>query len=234
MDSVDILSLWKEYKQTGDIGLRNKLVIVYLEIVESCANKIKTGVPDFVEIHDLISAGVLGLIDAIEGFDLSRGVKFKTYGVPRIRGAIIDELRAMDWLPRSLRSKVKKYKEVEALSNRNSDLATTQEIADRLDIPVEDVQKIKTQRNISYIHFCSITRTPSDSLLDNRSLKPEGSVDFNDLISHLTDEEQIILILYYQHGFKIDIIGEFLGFSKSKVSYIHCFALQKIKYSLSS
>src|SRR2546421_4684722 len=109
---VDVLQLWREYKTEPTVELRNQLVEMYMPLVKYNAERIWSRLPDGVDLDDLISAGVFGLMDAIEAFDLERGVKFETYCVPRIRGAMLDELRTMDWVPRLVRSKHSKLEEI--------------------------------------------------------------------------------------------------------------------------
>lgn len=255
--SANISSLWRRYKETNDIGLRNELVEVYLPLVKFNASKIKARLPDSVELDDLVSAGVFGLIDAIENFNLSRGVKFETYCVFRIRGAMIDELRTMDWVPRLVRSQYTRYQEtVKALSDSNGNgkdrCPTPQEIADYLKIPLSEAEELQTVVNTHCPRFFPIVDIPRDdkkqfnffgrgfidsnSLSDPKSLTPEeelsGGNDFLELIACLSNEEQVVTTLYYRDGFEMWRIGKILGLSESRVSQINSKALQKIKDSL--
>src|SRR6202167_5289085 len=134
---VDVLQLWRDYKTEPTVELRNQLVEMYLPLVKYNAERIWSRLPDGVDLDDLISAGVFGLMDAIDAFDLERGVKFETYCVPRIRGAMLDELRTMDWVPRLVRSKASKLesarKEAEAEYGR---APTDHELSSQLEISV--------------------------------------------------------------------------------------------------
>lgn len=246
----DRQKVWEEYKQTKALELRNKLVEFYLPLVVYNAKRIKVRLPREIELDDLISAGVFGLMDAIEAFDLSRGVKFETYCVPRIRGAILDELRKMDWVPRLVRSQVIKYHRVEeAFSSHNgNDHFTAKEIAEHLGVSLEDAEKIESVGNTPVTHFCRMMPMPrGDTVTDNgtvdsnqfadcKSLRAEEEffkdTGFQELISCLSDIEQIIVTLYHRDEYQLWKIGKILGFSEARMSQMHSNALQKIKDSL--
>src|SRR3972149_1627803 len=128
--SIDMTQIWVEYKQNGERGLRNRLMEHYLQLVRYTADRIAAKLPSEVDVDDLISAGIFGLLDAIEAFDLARGVKFETYCSPRIRGAILDELRTMDWVPRLVRSRAHKLENVtKALQSELGRLPSDEELA---------------------------------------------------------------------------------------------------------
>src|ERR1700681_4668321 len=140
---VDVQQLWRDYRSEPTVELRNQLVEMYLPLVKYNAERIWSRLPDGVDLDDLISAGVFGLMDAIEAFDLERGVKFETYCVPRIRGAMLDELRTMDWVPRLVRSKASKMEEVrKALEAALGRPPREDEIAEKLGLPLEEVHKM--------------------------------------------------------------------------------------------
>src|SRR6187455_2598909 len=140
---VDIAQVWRDYKDASTIELRNQLVEHFLPLVRYNAERIWARLPDGVDLDDLISAGVFGLMDAIDAFDLERGVKFETYCVPRIRGAMLDELRTMDWVPRLVRSKHTKLeearKQMEAHLGRPP---RADEMAQKLGVSIEEYQKM--------------------------------------------------------------------------------------------
>ena len=240
MDLNGISSLWRKYKKTKDIKIRNKLVGLYLNFVEDNARKIKKKCPNFVELDDLLSVGVFGLIDAIDAFDLSRDIKFEIYCIHRIKGAMLDELRNMDWVPRLVRLRVNKYKTVmEVLNKKNSNSCapTSQEIADYFGVSIEEAEKIKIASNTPVIRFFRSKNFISfDSILDSKALRPENKIseedDFNKLISCLTDKEKIVTILYYRDDCTQLEIGKILSLSESRVSRIRLKALKKIKKSL--
>src|SRR6187200_1398175 len=145
---TDIAQVWLAYRAEPTVELRNQLVETYLSLVKYNAERIWSRLPDGVELDDLISAGVFGLMDAIDAFDLSRGVKFETYCVPRIRGAMLDELRTMDWVPRLVRSKASRLGEAtKALESKLGRPATAGEIAERMELSVPEVEKLVLEAN---------------------------------------------------------------------------------------
>src|SRR5947199_713054 len=140
---VDVQQLWRDYRAEPTVEMRNQLVELYLPLVKYNAERIWARLPEGVDLDDLISAGVFGLMDAIDAFDLERGVKFETYCVPRIRGAMLDELRTMDWVPRLVRSKASKMEEArKSLEATLGRPPQPDEMADRLGVPVEEVQRM--------------------------------------------------------------------------------------------
>src|SRR4051812_34774212 len=140
---IDVQQLWKDYRTEPTVELRNQLVEIYLPLVKYNAERIWSRLPEGVDLDDLISAGVFGLMDAIDAFDLDRGVKFETYCVPRIRGAMLDELRTMDWVPRLVRSKHTKLEESrKALETELGRPPRADEMAQRLGVSLEDFEKI--------------------------------------------------------------------------------------------
>ena len=235
MDLNGISSLWKKYKKTKNLKTRNKLVENYLDLVKYSAKKIKKRLPSSVELNDLISAGVFGLINAVEAFDPSRGVKFETYCVHRIRGAILDEFRNTDWVPILVRKRVNRYRRVmRALSKKNGNdyVPTSQEIADYFGVSIKEAERIKVEGSIPIISCCNMEMRLEDKL-DLKSPRPEdkasGEDDFNKLISYFTDREQIIIILYYRDNCTMCKIGEILNLSDGRISQIHFCSLEKIK-----
>src|SRR5437868_10687971 len=139
---VDVPQLWRDYKAEPTLELRNQLVELYLALVRYNAERIWARLPEGVDLDDLISAGVFGLMDAIDAFDLERGVKFETYCVPRIRGAMLDELRTMDWVPRLVRSKHTKLEEIRKRTEAEFGRPpTTDEMAARMNVSLEDFEK---------------------------------------------------------------------------------------------
>src|SRR5207249_3316174 len=145
---VDVQQLWRDYRAEPTHELRNQLVELYLPLVKYNAERIWQRLPEGVDLDDLISAGVFGLMDAIDAFDLTRGVKFETYCVPRIRGAMLDELRTMDWVPRLVRSKHSKMEEArKALEAQHGRPPTDAELAERLGLPLDEYEKMAMDAN---------------------------------------------------------------------------------------
>jgi RNA polymerase sigma factor for flagellar operon FliA len=201
-----------------------------------------------VDLNDLMSAGVFGLMDAIEAFDMSRGVKFETYCVPRIRGAMLDELRTMDWVPRLVRSKASKVeaarKEVEAKVGRPP---TDQEIADKMAIPLEEYETLKSEA--SAVNLVSLNKKwyETDSYKDVREIDiledakgedPTRCIQKRDIMKlvtkGLTRNERLIIILYYYEELTMKEIGTTLGLSESRVSQMHSCIVQRLKEQLAT
>jgi len=246
MSSVDWRAVWDDYKASGDPVLRNRLVENFLPIVKYNAERIGAKLPDEIENDDLVSAGIFGLLDAIDSFDLGRGVKFETYCAPRIRGAILDELRSMDWVPRLVRSRATKLerasREMESMLGR---LPTEPELAKRLKLPPTEFEKLI--RDATAVTQVSLSRkyneTDSskevceiDVLEDKRGRDPVSEIhkkDLKDLVTRgLTRAERLILILYYYEEMTMKEIGVTLDLSESRVSQMHSSILRRLKEQL--
>ena len=243
----DVEQLWIEFK--GDMSnqeLRNRLVEMYLPLVKYNGERIWARLPDGVELDDLISAGVFGLMDAIDAFDLSRGVKFETYCVPRIRGAMLDELRTMDWVPRLVRSKASKLNE--AMKNTEARLGrapTEVELAAELNITVPELEKMILDANA--VNLISLNKkwyeTDSykdvreiDILEDKKGEDPTRRIQKNDLMRLVTKglnrNERLIIILYYYEEMTMKEIGATLDLSESRVSQMHSSIVQRLQNQL--
>jgi RNA polymerase sigma factor for flagellar operon FliA len=243
----NVAELWKVYKQDqSNQELRNALIERYFPLVRYNAERVWSKLPEGVDLNDLISAGVFGLMDAIDAFDLSRGVKFETYCVTRIRGAMLDELRTMDWVPRLVRSKASKLeaarKEAEAQFGRPP--ADT-EIAEKLSLSSEDFEKLKTEA--SAVNLVSLNKkwyeTDSykdvrevDILEDSKGEDPTRSIQKRDLMKLVTKglnrNERLIIILYYYEELTMKEIGNTLGLSESRVSQMHSSIVARLKDQL--
>ncbi|MFH1110331.1 MAG: FliA/WhiG family RNA polymerase sigma factor [Planctomycetota bacterium] len=242
----ELSRLWREFKKSGDRSLRNVLMEEFLPIVKYNAERIGAKLPDEVENDDLISAGIFGLMDAIDAFDLERGVKFETYCAPRIRGAILDELRSMDWVPRLVRSRANKLervsRELESTLGRSP---TEGEIAYRLNLPSGEFEKLV--RDATAVTQVSLSRKYSetdsnkevfeiDVIEDKRGRDPVTEIqkkDLKDLITRgLTRAERLILILYYYEEMTMKEIGATLDLSESRVSQMHSSILKRLKDQL--
>ena len=244
---ADIEQLWIEFKEDPtNQELRNRLVEIYLPLVKYNGERIWARLPDGVELDDLISAGVFGLMDAIDAFDLSRGVKFETYCVPRIRGAMLDELRTMDWVPRLVRSKASKLNE--AMKNLEARLGRTpneNELAEQLNISVPELEKMILDANA--VNLISLNKkwyeTDSykdvreiDILEDKKGEDPTRRVQKNDLMRLVTKglnrNERLIIILYYYEELTMKEIGATLDLSESRVSQMHSSIVQRLQDQL--
>jgi RNA polymerase sigma factor for flagellar operon FliA len=243
MTEADLKRVWIDYKKTRTELLRNILMETYLHLVRYNAERIHTKLPDEVELDDLMSAGIFGLMDAIAAFDLERGVKFETYCAPRIRGAILDELRSMDWVPRLVRSRAHKLegasKQLEMELGR---APTNDEIAKRLRISMNEYEKIA--KDASAVGVVSLSRkwfeTDSnkdvreiDVLEDKRGADPVREIqrkDLKELITKgLSRAERLIIILYYFEEMTMKEIGATLDLSESRVSQMHSSILMRLK-----
>jgi RNA polymerase sigma factor FliA len=243
MPKRDIKEVWNEYQQSHSEPLRNVLMEHYLPLVRYNAERIHTKLPDEVELDDLMSAGLFGLMDAIAAFDMERGVKFETYCAPRIRGAILDELRSMDWVPRLVRSRAHKLdgasKQLEVELGRSP---TDAEIATKMGISASEFEKIA--RDASAVGIISLSRkcgeTDSnkdvreiDVLEDKRGANPVREIqrkDLKELITKgLSRAERLIIILYYFEEMTMKEIGATLDLSESRVSQMHSSILARLK-----
>ena len=244
---AELDSLWKRYKSTKDLEARNLLVVRYLPLVEFLADRILQRLPRCVEGDDLRSAGVFGLLAAIDGFDLSRGFKFETYCSVRVRGAILDELRARDWVPRVVRSRVQKRERASrALTAGFGRPAMLHEIAAHLgwtEREVEDSMKGEGRAAVLSLGGGEdASERAGGSRLDNLADAREGgdpvlTAQQRDLVVYinrsLSAKERHVLVLYYYEQITMREIGEVLGLSESRVCQIHSRVLKRLKDRLS-
>ena len=245
---VDISQVWIDYKSKRTESLRNILMENYLHLVRYNAERIHVKLPDEVELDDLMSAGIFGLMDAIAAFDLDRGVKFETYCAPRIRGAILDELRSMDWVPRLVRSRASKLDTAtKQLSTTLGRAPTKEELASRLQVPMAEYEKIA--KDASAVGLVSLSRKwyetdgnkdvcEIDVLEDKRGADPVREVqrkDLKDMITKgLSRAERLIIILYYFEEMTMKEIGSTLDLSESRVSQMHSSILARLKAQMAS
>jgi len=243
-----IQAVWLQYKsKPGCQTLRNQLLEHYLPVVKYNAERIWSRLPDGVELDDLISTGIFGLMSAIDAFDLSRGVKFETYCAPRIRGAMLDELRHMDWVPRLVRAKASKL--LEATNTLETSLgrtATDQELANYLQLSLPELEKMSRDANAvglvslhkkkwgntdGYKELCEV-----DLVENKRSEDPTRRLKKNDLIRLVTKglnrSERLIIILYYYEELTMKEIGHTLDLSESRVSQMHSSIVRRLQFQL--
>ncbi len=240
--------VWAEYAKTGTEEIRNFLLQKYLPLVRYNAERIHTKLPDEVDVDDLKQAGIFGLMDAIDSFDLERKVKFETYCAPRIRGAILDELRAMDWVPRLVRSRTSKVegarKKIESELGRP---ATDQEICKALGVGQEEFEKLRKDSGPTGVVSLNRKWYETDSnkdvreidvVKDDRQVNPLTVVqkrDLKDLITKgLTRAERLIVVLYYYEEMTMKEIGTTLDLSESRVSQMHSSILARLKAQMST
>jgi RNA polymerase sigma factor FliA len=243
----DVEHLWIEFKRDqSNQDLRNRLVEIYLPLVKYNGERIWSRLPEGVELDDLISAGVFGLMDAIDAFDLTRGVKFETYCVPRIRGAMLDELRTMDWVPRLVRSKASKLNEsLKTLEARLGRQPNENELAEEMQISVPELEKMMMDANA--VNLISLNKkwyeTDSykdvreiDILEDKKGEDPTRRIQKADLMRLVTKglnrNERLIIILYYYEELTMKEIGATLDLSESRVSQMHSSIVDRLKSQL--
>ena len=250
--AIELNDLWKRYKSSGDERARERLVVAYSPLVKYVAGRMGSGLPAHVEEADLISYGLGGLISAIERFDLSREIKFETYAITRIRGAIIDELRTLDWVPRSVRARAREFERVNMkLEARLQRAPTDDEMATELAISVDDFQDALMQISNSTIVALDELWNLSDASGDQVSLldtladrdapDPQMLVDESELrdriadaIAALPEREKLVVALYYYENLTLREIGEVLGVTESRVSQLHTKAVLRLRSKLGS
>lgn len=240
---MPVEEVWKEYKKIGSEDLRNRLIEEYLDLVRYTAERMHMRLPGEVDVEDLMSAGLFGLMDAIDAFDLTRGVKFETYCTQRIRGAIFDELRAMDWVPRLVRSRTAKVERArKALEMQLGRKATEKEISDRLNVDASEFEKLK--KDSKPVGVVSLNRkwfeTDSnkdvreiDVIKDTRQENPVTELQRKDMklliTKGLSRAERLIIVLYYYEQMTMKEIGITLDLSESRVSQMHSSILARLK-----
>lgn len=245
--SEDVTDIWQAYKtDPGNQDLRNRLVEKYLPLVKYHGERVWARLPEGVELDDLVSAGIFGLMDAIDAFDLTRGVKFETYCVPRIRGAMLDELRSMDWVPRLVRSKATKLAEAtKHLEDKHGRSPTEHELAEHMGMSVKELEKMIMDANA--VNLVSLNKkwyatdsekdvSEIDVLDDKKGEDPTRRVQRKDLLRLVTKglnrNERLIIILYYYEEMTMKEIGATLDLSESRVSQMHSSIVQRLQSQL--
>ena len=248
----DTQSLWREYARTRDRATRDRLILTYAPLVKYVAGRLGSGLPAHVDEGDLTSYGLLGLIGAIERFDPERDIKFETYAIARIKGSIIDELRALDWVPRSVRSRARDIEraitELEAKFGR---APTDEEIADKVGITTVELEDSLTAISRSSIaaldELWSVSGQGGDTVAlidtieDTQGPQPQTALDATEVkealgeaIARLPEREKLVVTLYYYEELTLREIGEVLGVTESRVSQLHTKAVLRLKARLAS
>jgi RNA polymerase sigma factor FliA len=233
----EVVALWERYKGEGDSASRERLILQYSPLVKYVAGRVSVGLPATIEHADLVSYGMFGLIDAIEKFDLAKGVKFETYAISRIKGAIIDELRSIDWIPRSVRSKARDVeKALTTLEVKLRRTPTEEELAEELDMGVKELRQVLTQ--VSLVSVAALDESFSgedaerqalvDTLQDPKAADPESSYEdvemramLAEAMNRMSEREKTVLVLYYFEGMTLAQIGQVLGVTESRVCQMH-------------
>ena len=250
--AVELKELWRRCKEEEDERARERLVVAYSPLVKYVAGRMASGLPSHVEEGDLISYGLIGLIGAIERYDLEREIKFETFAVSRIKGAIIDELRSLDWVPRSVRAKARDVERVHTqLENELQRTPTEEEMAVKLGVELEDFRNTLLEIANSSVLALDDLWTIADadggqiSLLDTirdpHAVDPQEEIDtvelkdrLADAIESLPDRERLVIALYYYENLTLREIGEVLGVTESRVSQLHTKAVIGLRGHLAS
>jgi RNA polymerase sigma factor for flagellar operon FliA len=245
----DTQALWLEFRRTNDKALRDRLILTYAPLVKYVAGRLGSGLPAHVDEGDLVSYGLLGLIGAIERYDPARDIKFETYAISRIKGAIIDELRALDWVPRSVRARPREIERaIGELEAKLGTAPTDEQIAAKIGISVDELEESLTDISRSSIaaldELWSVsgegdTVSLMDTIEDTEGLKPESALDetetreaLADAIARLPEREKLVVTLYYYEELTLREIGEVLGVTESRVSQLHTKAILRLKARL--
>jgi RNA polymerase sigma factor FliA len=250
MDSVSQMqSLWREFRRTGDRALRDRLILTYAPLVKYVAGRLGSGLPAHVEEGDLVSYGLLGLVGAIERFDPDRHIKFETYAIARIKGSIIDELRSMDWVPRSVRARARDIERaIATLESRLMRAPNDEEIASQLGLSEEEFHESLLEISRSSIAALDELWTGSsggdpvtliETIEDPEAPEPQAAIAQTELrealgeaIARLPDREKLVVTLYYYEELTLREIGEVLGVTESRVSQLHTKAILRLKARL--
>lgn len=237
--------LWEEYAKTKSTVLREKIIIEYAALVRIVAGRLSMYLGYNVEYEDLVSYGIFGLIDAIDKFDYDKGIKFETYASLRIRGSILDQIRKMDWIPRSLRQKQKKIDAaILTIEQKTGKTASDEDIATELGISEDEYVNWQGQANISNVisldEFSENNGERGiDTIKGNSFEEPENIVEKQEMkklvaesLESLTEKEKKVILLYYYEEMTLKEISKILDVSESRISQLHTKALTKMKAKL--
>jgi RNA polymerase sigma factor FliA len=221
--SEDLDQIWREYRASNDAALRNRLVLQYSPLVKYVAGRLRTRMPESVEQDDLVSDGVLGLMDAIERFEPARGLSFQTFAVPRIRGAIIDGMRAMDIVPRSVRDKLRLVNRAQAsLEERLGRVPEDVEVAREVGIPVQQLRDLSRKASSAHANLDDFDLADElSSATDHRVEQGDVRASLMQVVDQLGERDRIVIALYYFEGLTLAEIGQVLGVTESRVSQVH-------------
>jgi RNA polymerase sigma factor for flagellar operon FliA len=242
-----IVALWRRFGEGRQQRLRDRLVLHYAPLVKYVAGRVGTGLPAHVDMADLIQSGIFGLVDAIEKFEPKRGLKFETYAMQRIRGAILDDLRAQDWVPRSVRGRAREVERaLERLGARLRRTPTDSELADELGLTLEELREIYLQLQLTSVvalDELAAAGRGSNSLAD--TLEDEAAPDpvallvdqdnrrqLAEAIAHLAERDRIVVTLYYFENLTLAEIGRVLGVTESRVCQLHTRAVLRLRAKL--
>lgn len=239
-----IVALWQAYGRDRNATLRDRLILHYAPLVKYVAGRVGTGLPPHVDVADLVQSGVFGLWDAIDRFEPERGLKFETYAMQRIRGAILDDLRAQDWVPRTVRSRAREVERaLERLETRLQRSATDAEVAAELGSTVTELRDLYAQLQLTSVialdELISVGRggtSIAETLPDETADEPGALLDslesrrlLAEAISQLTDRDRVVVSLYYFENLTLAEIGRVLGVTESRVCQLHTRAVLRLR-----
>ncbi|SDW80945.1 RNA polymerase, sigma 28 subunit, SigD/FliA/WhiG [Saccharopolyspora shandongensis] len=242
-----IVALWQAFGQRRDQELRDRLVLHYAPLVKYVAGRVGTGLPSHVEVSDLIQSGIFGLVDAIEKFEPERGLKFETYAMQRIRGAILDDLRAQDWVPRSVRSRARDVERaLERLEAKLQRTATDAELASELELSLDELRELFAQLQMTsvialddLIGAGTAQASLAETLPDDRAEDPVAALVDQDsrrqlaeAVERLSDRDRVVVTLYYFENLTLAEIGKVLGVTESRVCQLHTRAVLRLRTKL--
>ena len=245
MDDTKKNKLWEDYSKSKNDKLREQLIIEYVPLVKLVAGRLNMYLGYTVEYDDLVSYGVFGLIDAIDKFDYGKGIKFETYASLRIRGSILDQIRKMDWIPRSVRQKQKQIETaISKLEKEYGPNVKEEAIAKELGISIDEYRDWESQTNISNIaSLDEFMEQGTDGSVkefrNNTYLEPEEALDKTEVkqmlmnaLTLLTEKEKKVILLYYYEELTLKEVSKVLEVSESRISQLHSRALEKMKKQL--
>ena len=244
---AEVSEAWDEYKSTGSARSRDALILHFSPLVKYVAGRVAVGLPANIEQADLISYGIFGLIDAIDKYEPERGIKFETYAISRIRGAIIDELRAIDWVPRSVRFKAREVEKAYTnLENKLKRPPSDAEIAEEMGVSLDDLHTIYTQlSSVSLVALDELMTVEGEkgdrlslveTLEDTKATSPSDAFETEEMkgilteaINRLPEREKIVVTLYYYEGLTLAQIGQVLGVTESRICQMHTKAVLALR-----
>ncbi len=245
---VEEKRLWIEYKKTGNLKIREQLIIQYIPLVKYVVGRMITNLPKNVEYDDLVEYGIIGLLDAVEKYDVNKGLVFKIYAVTRIRGAIYDELRSQDWVPRSVRKMAKDVEKAYAyLENKLERVPSEEEVAEYLEVPLSKLEELYAKVDMGNLNSLDDviydsgegSTTVANVVEDKKAVNAQQSLEMDELkaalmerLDELKENERLVLTLYYYEKLTLKEIGRVLEISESRVSQIHSKAILKLRSKL--
>ena len=245
----ELEQLWRNFKSTGSIEIRDRLIVHYAPLVKYVAGRMSVGIPASIDHEDLTSAGIVGLMEAISKFEPGRGYKFETYAANRIRGAILDDLRAMDWVPRSVRTQARRVEEtLQKLQEQLRRTPSDEEVAAEMGVSVRKLRAIYSR--ISTVLFVSLEKLLSlgemsgtlsliETLADSQAEDPVSHFESQEMkaflaqaIGRLPDRERTAITLYYYEGLSLSEIAQVVGLSQARISQMNAKSVLQFRSQL--